>query len=200
MESVRRERSATQSPAGPWDAWPVSWSAIWVGALTTLCIALLFGLIGLAMGIYQTGAGIASWSTFGVAALILSVFGAFLAFVAGGWVAARIAGFRRAEPAMLHGAIVWLLTVPLLMALAALGAGGFFGTWLAGLAGSPIGAAAPTITATTATAARNGALGALTALLLGLMGSVLGGWMASGEPMTLTHYRRRSEEVERRAA
>ena len=39
--------------------------------------------------------------------------------------------------------------------------------------------------------ARNSALGALTALLLGLVGSVVGGWMASGEPMTLTYYRTR---------
>jgi uncharacterized membrane protein YeaQ/YmgE (transglycosylase-associated protein family) len=39
--------------------------------------------------------------------------------------------------------------------------------------------------------ARNAALGALTAMLLGLVGAVVGGWMASGEPMTLTHYRTR---------
>jgi len=36
-----------------------------------------------------------------------------------------------------------------------------------------------------ALAARNAALGALTALLLGLVGSVVGGWMGSGERMTL---------------
>lgn len=40
-------------------------------------------------------------------------------------------------------------------------------------------------------ATRNSAIGALTALLLGLMGSVIGGWMASGEPMNFTHYRTR---------
>ena len=28
-------------------------------------------------------------------------------------------------------------------------------------------------------------------LLLGLMGSVIGGWAASGEPMTFTHYKTR---------
>jgi hypothetical protein len=39
--------------------------------------------------------------------------------------------------------------------------------------------------------ARNSALGAVTALLLGLVGSVLGGWMASGEPMTFRHQRAR---------
>jgi uncharacterized membrane protein YeaQ/YmgE (transglycosylase-associated protein family) len=38
-------------------------------------------------------------------------------------------------------------------------------------------------------ATRNSALGAVTALLLGLVGSVVGGWMASGEPMSLTYRR-----------
>ena len=38
---------------------------------------------------------------------------------------------------------------------------------------------------------RLAALGAVTALLIGLVGSVIGGWMASGEPMSLTSYRTR---------
>jgi anti-sigma factor RsiW len=38
---------------------------------------------------------------------------------------------------------------------------------------------------------RNSALVAVTALLLGLLGSVIGGWMASGEPMNFVHYRTR---------
>ncbi len=40
--------------------------------------------------------------------------------------------------------------------------------------------------------ARNSALGALTALLLGLVGSVIGGWIAPGEPMTFTYHRTRA--------
>ena len=36
--------------------------------------------------------------------------------------------------------------------------------------------------------ARNGALGALAALLLSLVGAVIGGWKAAGEPMTFTHH------------
>jgi hypothetical protein len=40
-------------------------------------------------------------------------------------------------------------------------------------------------------AMRNDALATTAALLIGLVGAVLGGWMASGEPMTLTHYRTR---------
>jgi hypothetical protein len=41
--------------------------------------------------------------------------------------------------------------------------------------------------------ARNSAIGAVTALLIGLMGSLIGGWLASGEPMSLT-YRRMKED------
>ena len=48
-----------------------------------------------------------------------------------------------------------------------------------------------------AKAMRNTALATVVALLIGLIGSVIGGWMASGEPMTLTHYRRRDREARR---
>jgi hypothetical protein len=120
-------------------SWPVFWSAVWVGSLSALAVALIFGLVGIALGAHQLGPGqrILKWSEFRLGALIFSVFGAFLAFVVGGWVAGRIAGFRRSEPAMLHGAIVWLITVPLLLVLAALGAANYFGAWYGGLAGTP---------------------------------------------------------------
>jgi hypothetical protein len=82
-----------------------------------------------------------------------------------------------------------------LLILAALGAGSFLGGWYGGLAGTPVWASASTVTADPEAAiiARNSALGAVTALLIGLIGSVIGGWMASGEPMSLT-YRRAQEE------
>ena len=109
--------------------------------------------------------------------------------------AGKVNGYRRAETDMLHGAIVWLVAVPILVTLAAIGAGGFFGTWFGGLGGTPVWVGPGNNVAAdpnAAAAARNAALGALTALLLGLVGSVIGGWMASGEPMTFTHYRTRA--------
>lgn len=201
MQSVRRE-TALRRPVSDRDAWPVSWSAVWVGTLTALAVALLFGLAGTALGAFQATDGIAAGDTFGWLMLLFSVFGAFLAFVAGGWVAAQIAGFRHAEPAALHGALTWLVALPLLLALAGLGAGALFGTWFGGLAGTPSWAATGGVTdPASAEAARNTALGALTALILGLAGSVLGGWMASGEPMSAGYYRSRSDEAaDRRAA
>jgi hypothetical protein len=168
-------------------AWPVWWSAVWVGALAALATALVIGLVGAAVGAHQMTPRrpIATWSDFGLLALVFSVFGAFLSFVVGGWAAARVAGLRRAETAMLHGALVWLLAVPLLLAFGSLGAAGYFGDW--SLAGTPPWAGVPPVA--DAKALRNGALGALTAMLLGLAGGVVGGWLGSGEPMTLTHRR-----------
>ena len=88
-------------------------------------VSLLFGLVGIALGVHLLGPSqrMVDWHKFGMGALVLSVGGAFFSGVLGGWVAGKIAGLLRAEPAMLHGAIVWLVTVPLLLTLAALGAG-----------------------------------------------------------------------------
>jgi len=187
---------------GDW-RWHVHWSAIWIGALTALGVALLFGLAGTALGAHRFAADrrIFTWRDVGLASLAFSVFGAFLSYAAGGWVAARLAAFRRAEPSMLHGAMAFLVTLPILLILAALGATNAFGAWYGGLGGVPAWITPPALPPTSgvvpapdprlAAAARNGALAALMSLLLGLMGSVIGGWAASGEPMTFTHYKTR---------
>jgi VanZ family protein len=176
--------------------WPVNWSAIWVGVLSALALALIISLIGAAVGAHQLGpAGrIAKWSDVGLSALIFAVCGAFFSFVVGGWVAGKINGVRHAETDTLHGAIVWLVAVPILIVLAALGGGTLFGAWLGGLGLTPVWATQTAVTAdpAAATAARNAALGAVATLLISLIGAVIGGWMASGEPMTLSGFRTRT--------
>ena len=194
-----RERTAdvvvTDVSMGGPVRWPVDWSAAWVGALAALATALVIGLIAIALGLHKTGPapGIPSWREFGMGALIFSVLGGFFAFVVGGWVAAKVSGWRRSEPAILHAAIAWLIAVPILLLLAALGAGNLLGSWFGGLGGVPTWAtpAGPVTDPNAATAARNAALGAVTTLLLGLVGSVLGGWLGSGEPMHPTYHKRR---------
>jgi hypothetical protein len=181
-----------------WTRWPVAWSAIWVGALTALAVGLIIGLLGYALGANEV-AGYVDWKKVHLINAIFSIGGAFFAFVAGGWVAARIAGIRRSEPAILHGAIVWLVTLPLLLALAAVGISGHWGGWYGGLTGMPAWAAATPADPELAIATRNNALATAVALLLGLVGGVLGGWMASGEPMTFTHHRKRDRLPETRA-
>jgi len=196
--SMRRRRIAMADYEN-WRPWPI-WSAVFVGALTALAVGLIIGLIGYAIGAHQfAGPRIATWKNVRLITTVFNVGGAFFAFVAGGWVAARIAGFRRAEPAMLHGAVVWLITIPAMLVFAALGAGASYGGWYGGLVTSPAWMAQlPAAGGDVAAAVRNTALATVTALLLGLVGSVLGGWMASGEPMSWTYYRRRTlGDVER---
>jgi uncharacterized membrane protein YeaQ/YmgE (transglycosylase-associated protein family) len=172
-------------------SWPVSWSAVWVGALAALAVGLIFGLVGTAIGAYQE-MHIVSWRKFHMWSLIFSVCGAFFAFAVGGWTAGKILGARHPETSMLHGAIAWLVTVPMFLVLASLGSMSYFGVWYTGLAGTPVWITPAAVDPQTALAlAKNSALGAVTALLLGLVGSVVGGWMASGEPMTITYYRTR---------
>jgi hypothetical protein len=171
-------------------AWPVAWSSVWVGALTAVAVALLIGLIGFALGAHEA-AQVADWRKVRFLSLIFNIAGAFLAFVAGGWVAARMSGFRHAEPAILHGAIAWLVTVPFLLVIGMLGGTARFGAWYGALAWAPAWVASISTDPQIALIVRNASLATLAALLLGLVGAVLGGWMASGEPMTFTYYRRR---------
>lgn len=181
-----------------WTRWPVAWSAIWVGTLTALAVGLIIGLLGFAVGANEVSRYV-DWKKVRLISVIFSIGGAFFAFVAGGWTAARIAGIRRSEPAILHGAIVWLLALPLLLALAAVGASAHFGGWYGGLSGASWATAAASPDPDLATATRNNALATAAALLLGLIGSVIGGWMASGEPMTFTHHRKRDRLPDDRA-
>jgi hypothetical protein len=181
-----------------WGPWPV-WSAIWVGALSALAVGLILGLVGYAIGAHQmTAPRTMTFSNIRLLTSLFSVGGAFFAFVIGGWVAARIVGIRRAEPAILHGVIAWLVTIPIMLALTAFGATAMWGGWHAGLVAAPAWVATPPMTPEVAAAVRSGALAAVAALLLGLVGSVLGGCMASGEPMRLHYYRRRGvDDIER---
>jgi hypothetical protein len=186
-----------------WRPWLV-WSAVWVGALSALAVGLIIGLIGFAIGAHQlTAPRTMTFHHVRILTTIFNVMGAFFAFVAGGWVAARFVNARRAESAILHGVIAWLVTIPAMLLLSVAGATTMFGGWYGGLVAGPAWVALPPMTPELAVAVRNGAVAAVIALLLGLVGSVVGGWMASGEPMTWTHYRRRDVagyERSRRAA
>jgi hypothetical protein len=222
---VSKERGvATEFEYEKWMHWPVNWTAVVIGALAALAVILVVSLIAIAVGAQLTGPRdrLVDLKSVGLSTLLISIFGSFLAFVVGGWVACKIAGILHSEPAMLHGAIVWLVAVPLVAVLVSLGVGGYSAGWYSGL-GNRHGTMAealdrPDYLASPSTvearaqyeaawkkyhddvarwreespkAARNSALCAITALLLGLMGSVVGGWMGCGEPMTLTYHRTR---------
>lgn len=193
---IREREVVDRAPAGTWTAWPISWSAVIVGALAALVAVVIFGLIGTAIGAHKTGVEgrITAWSGVGFASLVWAVVSAFFAFVIGGWVAARIAGIRHSEDAALHGALAWLLGIALMCGAAAF-SGAIFNGWYTSLATAPAVPAVPGQPAdpNLAIAVRNGALATVTAMLIGLMGAGIGGWLASGEPMRLGNYRVRFE-------
>ncbi len=213
IQAVRRSGAIPESlPATT--AWPVSWSAVVIGGFSAITFLFLAGLIGVAIGAHRLGQG--EPTRLGFWSLAYFVASTFFAFVVGGWIAGKISGDRRSETTSLHGAIAWVLGVPVLFVLLSLGSGSYLGGWYSGLTrvglpaasgvsvqrpATPAGQTAPTVTAPTARAqaeakaTRNAALGGLTALVLGLAGGVLGGWMASGEPMSL-RYRREATPSE----
>jgi hypothetical protein len=130
-----------------------------------------------------------SWTTVSKLDVALAVLAAFFAFAAAGWAAARVAGIPYAEPAILHSVCAWLVAVPAMLVLISLGSGPAFGGWYGGAIGS---ASIPPSAVASTEMARSMALASVTAILIGLLGSVIGGWMASGEPMSFTHHRGRS--------
>jgi len=206
VESSRRD-PLTEREYEKWNHWPIHWSGVWVGALAAFAAALLVGFVAIGVGAQVLGPEhrIVDLKKITITAAAFGIFGAFLSFVIGGWASAKVSGILRSEPAMLQGAIAWLVAVPLFLAAAGLGAGGYTGGWYAGLTATPQAAppfekpATPDAAAwseyeqnvsrwreETPKAVRNAAICAASSLLLGLIGSVVGGWMGSGEPMTFT--------------
>jgi hypothetical protein len=220
--NAQQRGDAPASAWAPGDPWPVNWSGVWVGALAALAAALVFGLIGSAIGwhVAAPDGGSVNLVSHGEKkaditkiAVAYSIISAFFAFVIGGWVAVRVGGLHQSEPSMLHGAIAWLLSVPILLAAMVLGGGAYLGSWYNGLAGTPSWVPHPAVVAQADTdearqqilddrakAARNASLMALTVLLVGLMGSVLGGWMGSGEPMTFGRWHSNSSSHQQQRA
>ncbi len=132
-------RTETELVYQTWNHWPINWSSVWVGALTAFAILVVLGLAGIALGaqLVDSNSRLVDYKKVHFGSLAFVVAASFFSFVAAGWAATKIAGILRSEPAMLHGAIVWVVTVPIIVAAGALGAGSFLGTWYSGLAGTP---------------------------------------------------------------
>ena len=178
-----------------WSGWHLEWGAVWVGALAMLVAAVLFSFFSVAVGAEKAvDARVLRWADLPFVTIAFSVFGAFLASALGAWIAARMSGARLAEPAILHGVAAWLVVMGIVITLAAIaGAHTLAGGYLGNL--TPPGAPAPTgaaVDPNAAIAIRNAAVGSVLGILIGLMGAVVGAWIASGEPLgSLAHYRRR---------
>lgn len=169
----------------------VRWGPVWAGLFTALTTLLLLGLLGVAVGLTATNAGLAAARgapppETGMGALLWGVASAVIAFFLGGFVAGRsAANFSRGWGAF-NGAMVFLLGLPLVLWLATQGLSSVLGTLgqfsAAAAAPNPVDQAAqatsslsPSEIAQAAVAVRNGAWGALLVALLALVASILGG-------------------------
>lgn len=170
------------------DADRVRWGPVIAGLIAALTTLVMLGLLGLAVGLGNVDPSATSEATANDAARnsgLWSAVSAILAFLVGGYVAGRTSGTRDRSWTALNGALVFLLAVPLVLWLAAQGAG----TVLGGL-GGVIEANRVTDGATLDAAARvaardavrNAATAALIGSLLGLASSTLGGWFAGRNP------------------
>ena len=107
----------------------ISWSSILAGALIALAVLVLLSVTALAAGLEVANVAGDADPLFGtaVASIVTGIF-IVLAFGAGGLTAVWAAGHVEPGPAILHGFLVWALALVMLLALVALGVGGFGGT------------------------------------------------------------------------
>lgn len=130
----------------------VSWGAIFAGVVIAVAVQVVLGILGTGIGLSMvdpvegTTPGAAG---FGIGAGLYWLITTVIALGAGGYAAARVAGVHDRFDALVHGLVVWgvtlILTLYLLTSVVGGIIGGAFRTVgaVAGAAGSTVGAAAP---------------------------------------------------------
>jgi len=130
----------------------LSWGAIFAGVVIAVAVQLVLGILGAGIGLTMvdpvqgTTPGAAG---FGIGAGIFWLITTVLALGAGGYAAARVAGVHERFDALVHGLVVWGVTLILTLYLLTSAVGGIIGGAfrtvgsVAGAAGSTVGAAAP---------------------------------------------------------
>lgn len=130
----------------------ISWGAIFAGVIIAVAIQIVLGILGTGIGLTMvdpsegTTPGAAG---FGIGAGIYWLITTIIALGAGGYAAARVAGVHDRFDGLVHGLVVWGVTLLLTLYLLTSVVGGIIGgafrtvTAVAGAAGATVGAAAP---------------------------------------------------------
>jgi hypothetical protein len=154
----------------------VRWGPVLAGLFSALATLVTLSVLGLAIGFTSYDPGDPG-RAFGIGAGIWGAISALLSFLVGGFIAGRTAAFSGRSSGIMNGAMVWFVTIPLLIYLLGSGigalartAGNVAGT-AAGVAGQVAGGAAaaaddPALQATAQAAGNDPALQA-TAQALG---------------------------------
>jgi hypothetical protein len=105
----------------------IRWGPILAGLFASLTTLVVLGILGLAVGLTSYDAG-DSLSNFGLGAGIWSAVSTILAFLLGGWLAARTAATTGRNNGVLNGAMVWVVAIPLVLYLLSSGLGSLLNT------------------------------------------------------------------------
>ena len=132
----------------------VSWGAIFAGVVIAVAVQLVLGILGTGIGLTMVDPveGTTPGATgFGIGAGIYWLITTILALGAGGYAAARVAGVHDRFDALIHGLVVWGVTLILTLYLLTSAVGGIIGGAfrtvgaVAGAAGTSVGAVTPKV-------------------------------------------------------
>ncbi len=146
----------------------VAWSAVFAGAFVVVAVELLLIVLGVGVGlglVQPYGGGNGGGGHLGLAAGLWWLISTIIAFVFGCYVAARLAGVPTRYDGMLHGLVIWGLSVVVTFYVLAWAIGGAVGGALSiaggvvSAAGQGLKAAVPELAATARQAAPTSAAG-----------------------------------------
>ena len=130
----------------------IHWGSIIAGLFAAMATLITLAVLGIAIGLSSFDAS-APLGNFGIGAGIWSAVTALLAFGIGGWLAGRSTAVRGTTSGILNGAMVWFVTIPLLIYLLGSGIGALVST-----AGSVAGTAVQAGAAAAGAASNNPSL------------------------------------------
>ena len=122
----------------------ISWSAIFAGVVVAVAVQLLLSMlgVGIGLGLVEPMAGDTPGAgSFGIGAGLWWLVSNLLALVAGGYVAAWLAGNTLRFDGMLHGVVTWGITLLLTFYLLGSAIGGIIGGAFGMIGGAASGAA-----------------------------------------------------------
>jgi hypothetical protein len=161
------------------DGMRVSWGGVFGGVLVALGFLLLMTALGVAVGISAAQPGGTDTGTLGAGAGIWAGVSLLVALFIGGWVSTRIGAIFDGTTGFFEGALVWVVSVLLMLCMAGTGLGMLFGG-----ASKLVGGAAQALTSVLQTSqATSAAWITFGALLLSLLAAVLGAVAGRRDPV-----------------
>lgn len=115
--------SISRAPAVRADGMKVSWGGVWGGVLVAVGVLLLLSALGVAVGISAAQPGETEGATLGAGAGIWAGISLLIALFIGGMAATRIGAITDRTTGFFEGALVWVVSVLLMIYFASSGVG-----------------------------------------------------------------------------